>query len=326
MANPADIVDIIQTPALIKDDFIRTGRIVLDDNGTPIHYTGGFAIVFPFIINNEKWAFRCWYNSIGNIGRRLKILSNELDSLNLPYFCKFRYVERGLVLEGKARPTTRMVWIDGLNIKDYICQHAYSPEVIRNLAEQFFTMCTDLHMHKIAHGDLQHGNIIVDKSGSIYLIDYDSVFLPALEGEKDIITGLGAYQHPSRIKRENIFTNEKLDYFSELVIYLSIIAIAEDPSLVADFNLDKSDNLLFKKEDFSNLKSSFVYKRLIRLGGDVKLLLSILEEYLNIKSIVDLFPFENVISKTRCSNYCIICGQPFRKDDEYCIYCGSKRL
>lgn len=327
MANPADIVDIIQTPILIKDDYIRRGKVVLDEKQNPIHYTGGFAIVFPFIINGEKWAFRCWYNSIGNIGKRLKLLSEELSKLNLPYFCSFKYVEKGIALDGTIKPTTRMQWIEGQNIKEYICKYANDRNILLNLAGNFKQMCHDLHISNIAHGDLQHGNILIDNTGKIFLIDYDSVYLPALKGEKDIITGLAAYQHPSRIRNENIYAHEKLDYFSELVIYISILAIAQSPTLVKQFNIEKSDNLLFIKDDFLNLQNSLIYKALNNLNNDeINGWLGVLEEYLKINDIRYLKPFESYII-THKSRYCITCGTEFCNDEDlFCMTCGTKRI
>ncbi len=325
MANPVDIVDIIQTPVLIKDDFIKTGKVLLDENQNPIHFTGGFAVVFPFEVKNEVWAFRCWYNNIGNIGNRLNILSKELNKLNLPYFCKFQYVEKGLVLNGSIIPTTRMLWVNGLNIKDYICQNYKSSERLFELASSFKIMCHDLHKLHIAHGDLQHGNILVNTKGSICLIDYDSIYHPFFQGEKDIITGLPAYQHPSRSRKENKYAHEKLDYFSELIIYISIMAIAKSPSLVESYNIEKSDNLLFSKDDYNNIKSSSIYKTLAELDDDIKCLLKILEDYLSKDCILDLQSFEEYLIKNE-SLYCIYCGSQFEEEsDNYCIKCGTKR-
>ena len=326
MANPADIVDIIQVPALIKDDFIKAGSVVLDEKGNPIHYTGGFAVVFPFVVNKVKWAFRCWYNNVGNIGRRLQTLSDELNRINLPYFCKFHYSDKGIALDGTIKPTTRMLWVDGDNIKDYICKYSNNPQKLKELGERFMHMCKDLHKANIAHGDLQHGNIIVDRRGQIFLIDYDSLYVSALKGEKDIITGLAAYQHPSRIRGNNIYAHEKLDYFSELVIYLSIIAISESPTLVEKFNIRDGDNLIFTKEDFVNIKSSNVYHRLRGLSEDVNKLLDILVGYLQYDSIEKLSPFETMFSNNQIANYCINCGLEFKnKDDLFCVRCGVKR-
>ena len=70
----------------------------------------------------------------------------------------------------------------------------------------------------------------------LYLVDYDSFYCSDLKGEQDIVKGLVDYQHPSR--QENKYVSEKLDYFSELIIYLSILAIAESPSLVDKYQVE----------------------------------------------------------------------------------------
>ena len=86
MPNILDIIQSVQVPQLIKDQYISKGTSELDNHGRPVHYTGGFAVVFPFIVNGEKWAFRCWSANIGNIEKRLYTLSSELSKLQLPFF------------------------------------------------------------------------------------------------------------------------------------------------------------------------------------------------------------------------------------------------
>ena len=216
MPNVVDIIQSIQVPQLIKDTFICKGKPILDGRGRPIHYTGGFAVAFPFMVNGEKWAFRCWSADIGNVENRLRTLSKELSNQNLPYFCDFTYEAEGITINGETFPTTRMRWIDGQTIKDYLCNNKDDSNKIKQLANNFLTMCNELHKRKIAHGDLQHGNILVDDIGSLFLIDYDSVFLPALKGVDDIISGLADYQHPKR--KDNKHASEKLDYFSDVFL------------------------------------------------------------------------------------------------------------
>ena len=290
MPNVVDIIQSIQVPQLIKDTFICKGKPVLDKRGRPIHYTGGFAVAFPFIVNGEKWAFRCWSADIGNVENRLRTLSKELSNQNLPYFCDFTYETEGITINGETFPTTRMRWIDGQTIKDYLCNNKDDSNKIKQLADSFLTMCNELHKQKIAHGDLQHGNILVDDSGCLFLIDYDSVYLPALKGVDDIISGLADYQHPKR--KDNKLASEKLDYFSELIIYLSILAIAEAPFLVEKYKVEDADRLLFAKEDFDNIAKSQIYKDIQSLGKHFQNLLDILEEYLKCNSIDDLLPFD----------------------------------
>ena len=290
MPNVVDIIQSIQVPQLIKDKYIRQGTPVLDGRGRPVHFTGGFAVVFPFLVNGSKWAFRCWSADIGNVERRLHFLSSELKQLSLPYFCEFSYEPVGIVINGEAYPTTRMQWIDGKTIKDYICEYMSDGARMQKLADDFLHMCETLHQHKIAHGDLQHGNILVDNSGAIYLIDYDSAYLPALKGETDIISGLPDYQHPKR--RENKIATEKLDYFSELIIYLSIRAITENPQLADKYQVKDADRLLFTKEDFAELKNAPIYNDIKSLGQEFQDYLDVLEEYLGHQDINELVPFE----------------------------------
>ena len=75
----------------------------------------------------------------------------------------------------------------------------------------------------------------MNELGDIFLIDYDSFYCVELQGEKDIITGLVDYQHP--LRKTNNIIHEKIDYFSELIIYLSILAIAENPTLVDKYKV-----------------------------------------------------------------------------------------
>ena len=297
MPNVVDIIQSVQIPQLIKDPFINKGKPLLDDRDRPIHYSGGFAVAIPFEVNGDKWAFRCWSADIGDVEGRLKILSKELSSQKLPYFCDFTYVAEGITVNGDTYPTTRMRWIEGQTIKDYICTNKDRPKILKQLADIFFKMCRELHKSHIAHGDLQHGNILVDNSGSIFLIDYDSVYLPALNGADDIISGLADYQHPMR--KDNKEASEKLDYFSELIIYVSILAIAEDPTLVDKYQVSDAERMLFSKDDFVDITNSQIYKDIQALGGKFQDLLDVLEGYLKETDIDALRPFNEQIIENK---------------------------
>ena len=147
-----------------------------------------------------------------------------------------------------------MRWIDGDTIKDYICRIQAFQRILEELAENFLVMTHALHEQSLAHGDLQHGNILVGADHQLYLVDYDSFYCPKLNGEEDTVTGLPDYQHPAR--KSNKSVSEKLDYFSELIIYLSILAIAEAPIFVDKYKVEDADRLLFSKEDFEDITNS----------------------------------------------------------------------
>lgn len=293
MPSISEILDSVSVPTLIKDEVIQNGNFEKSSRGV-IYYSGGFTVVFPVYVNGHKWAFRCWHTEMGNVRKRFKVISDYINQLSSPYFCNFYYCDSGLIVDGKIFPTTRMDWVNGKTINQYIINNANNKELLLSLADKFLKMTDSLHKHHIAHGDLQHGNIIITDDGDIKLVDYDSLFVPGLDGESDIITGKAEFQHPKRNKLK--IASEKLDYFSELTIYLSVIAIAYQPSLIENFSID--DSLLFQSSDWNDIKNTEIYNSLKAIGNDdISLLLDILVNYLEEDNIDNLVPFTELWSK-----------------------------
>ncbi|MBO5296934.1 MAG: hypothetical protein J6B03_04990 [Candidatus Homeothermus sp.] len=290
MPSISEILDSVSVPALIKDEIIRNGNFEKSSRGV-IYYSGGFTVVFPVDANGQKWAFRCWHTEMGNVRERFKVISDYINQLNSSYFCNFYYCDSGLIVDGKIFPTTRMDWVNGMTINQYIIENASNKELMLSLADKFLVMTDSLHKHHIAHGDLQHGNIIVTDAGDIRLVDYDSLFVPGLDGMSDIIIGKAEYQHPKR--KQIKISSEKLDYFSELVIYLSILAIAHKPSIIRDFSIE--DSLLFQANDWNDFERSPIYTALKGIGNDdISLLIDVLTKYLNEDDINNLRPFADI--------------------------------
>lgn len=279
---------------LVLDEHAKKGTFKRDARGRLIAYAGGFSVVFPYELSDgTKWAFRCWHSDISNTQKRYEIISETIQKAHLAFLCDFDYVERGINVEGTIYPTTRMRWIEGITIKEYICKYRQSKDKLISLAENFLAMTQALHEQSLAHGDLQHGNILVTNDHQLYLVDYDSFYCPKLKGEEDTVTGLPDYQHPAR--KSNKSVSEKLDYFSELIIYLSILSIAEAPSLVEKYKVEDADRLLFAKEDFDDITKSQIYKDIQSLGKQFQELLDVLEEYLKCNSIDELLPFDTFL-------------------------------
>ena len=110
----------------------------------------------------------------------------------------------------------------------------------------------------------------------------------------DFIAGLKGYQHPNRVN--NVNASEKLDHFSELIIYTSILAIAEKPTLVDKYKLEDTEHLLFSHEDFGDLESSDIFQDLSSLKGIFPNLLSTLKDYLSKNDINELVPFDQIMN------------------------------
>lgn len=290
MPSKQDILTAVRYPQhFLKVKELKGAVPRLNSDDTPYRHVGGFNMVFQLIEGSNKWAFRVWHVSLDHIKERYKEIASYLKQKQLNYFGEFVYDEGGLLVNGELLDTVRMQWLDGYLLKDYIEKHLHQSVVLNELAEKFLAMCNDLDHDQISHGDLQEGNILIDDGGNIKLIDYDSICVPALEGGKDVVTGLKGYQHPSRFTIGK--ASLKADYFSELVIYLSILAIADNPMLWDKYQVKDTRYLLFTEDDFEDTESSSIYKDLLGRSGQIDYLLSILIEYLEVDDFRNLPPF-----------------------------------
>lgn len=290
MPSISEILDSVRVPVLIKDDFIKNAFFEKTPRGIK-YYSGGFTVVFPVEVNGQKWAFRCWHTDLGNVKERFRVVSEYLNTIQSPYFCDFYYCDEGIVVDGKVYPTTRMHWVKGKQLNEYIEEKRNDKEALNRLSESFLSMIDYMHEKNISHGDLQHGNIIVDEEGNLKLVDYDSLFVPGLEGYNDIVVGKAEFQHPNRKKLE--VASKTADYFSELIIYLSIIAISKKPDIIEDFSI--KDSLLFQSEDWADIKNSKIYNTLSSIDDvDIRVLLEILDGYLQESDIKNLRPFNQI--------------------------------
>ena len=278
----------------ILDATLRSGTPARGLNNLLLVYSGGFSSVFPLVIGSNTFALRCWVRDIGDAEIRYQEISNYLNQKNLPYFVEFAYIREGILVNGTKWPITRMEWAEGETLCQFIENNLHDAALLRTTAAEFLKMVETLHTHQISHGDLQDGNIVLKRTGpdvEIKLIDYDSVFVPALRGFPDSIVGLPQYQHPNRIAGGGV-ANEKADYFSELVIYLSLLAVAEKPTLWSQFNGGTDGALLFATLDFGNPAQSRIFQELENLSPDVKLLASKLKDFCARTSIDQLEPLE----------------------------------
>jgi serine/threonine protein kinase len=258
-----------------------------------IQYSGGFTAVFQFRDRNSKMlAVRCWIADIGDAKTRSQRISSFFHQLNSPYFIGFQYVEDALVINGKLYPVVVMDWVNGLTLKEYINENITYPSRIKAIAEKFREMVAYFHQQGIAHGDLQHGNMLITPQEKMVVIDYDSMYISDLENMKDVVKGLPGYQHPARL--DNKLVNRKLDYFSELVIYLSLLAFAEYPEWWESYY--ETEDLLFSKIDFTDPKNSELLLTLSNHPtGDIALLTRKMITELSLTDIAELKPLEELL-------------------------------
>ena len=281
----------IDTQQLIKSKELKGGTPE-KQNGELVRYVGGFCVVFPFHTIATKVAVRCWFVNVSDAKVRTQIIAQELHKINLPYFVGFKFVEQGLATNEGIQPIVLMDWVEAIPIKKYIAEHIHNSHILKLLARKFKEMVEDLHRVGISHGDLQHGNILVYPDGTLVLVDYDSMYVPGLEGYNDEIKGLEGYQHPARWSNKKM--TKKADYFSELVIYTSILAFSEIPELWVDKHIEDTETMLFSPEDIKTGGSSPIFTV---LDTNPKLVncSTALKAALAKKCIDELMPLEDAI-------------------------------
>lgn len=278
----------------LLDSILQKGKPVTQANNPNllISYNGGKAVVYEIKTNSKKYALKCWTEDLGDLKIRYKAIDEHLKKIQLPYFVDFAYQEQGILVDGKKFPIVRMEWVEGINFKEFISTNINNPASIYNFAERFLDMVKILHQHQISHGDLQHGNIIVCKNTDLCLIDYDSLYVPLLSNETDNIKGLPGYQHPSRSKLQKL--SPKVDYFSELVIYLSLLVLSENPKYWQQ--IEAEERLIFSEQDLSKPNSSKILKELKNLSPKIVYLTQELEKFFQEVNIENLEPLENLVA------------------------------
>lgn len=257
MPSRTEIVTAMSNSVCLKADELKGGSVIKKGSRV-VQYAGGYNNVFPFIDKDgKKVAVRCWCADIDQARERCQRISEFLKKDTSQYFVNFKYVDNALLIAGALHPVVVMDWVEGNTLKNYVNEQKPSKGLFLDLAKKFLDMVKYLHSRNIAHGDLQHGNIMVRPDGSLVLIDYDSMYIDSLTGFTDVVKGLPGYQHPARDK--NRLLNPKLDHFSELVIYLSLNIFAESPELWDEYA--DTEDLLFSIEDFADLRQSMLYQK-----------------------------------------------------------------
>src|SRR5437764_13963844 len=254
--------------------------------------TGGNAVAYKATEGHNVWAVRCFLRPISDHAERYAAISKHLQKNRADHCTKFFYLADGLRIKGGTCPIVKMAWVQGPNLDRFVESALDRPKELAALREKFRALVKDVESAKFAHGDLQHGNILVSGK-ELLLIDYDGMWVPALIGRKATEIGHRAYQHPNRTETDY---GPYLDRFSALVIYLSLRALEIDRKLWDQYYT--GDNLLFVREDFNEPGKTPIWGELAALKhAEVSYLAGMLAALLA-RPVKDLPRLEAVISKS----------------------------
>jgi hypothetical protein len=262
-----DYNEAIQDPAQsFHDAELRAGQPTLNALGLPMPRSGNFADVYevhcPATAN--KWAVKCFTREVPGLQQRYAAIGAHLAKLKLPFAVEFHYLEQGLRIRGQWCPILKMRWVEGLLLNEFVRGTLEKPAMLQALAQIQVRLARRLRESHIAHGDLQHGNIILvpAQSGNalaVKLIDYDGMFVPALARSKSGEVGHPSYQHPQRL-RESLYGAD-VDRFPQLLTYAAIRCLLVGGRTLWD-RYDNGDNLLFREQDLRNPGASALFREL----------------------------------------------------------------
>ena len=244
---------------------------VLDEHGEPYRSSGAFAVVFK--MKDEQtgkcYALKCFTEDQEGRAEAYRQIAEELEFVDSPYITSVKYLEKELFVDSNCEddefPVLLMDWIEGETMETYIAENYTDSYEMSMLCCRFCKMAAWLRSQSFAHGDIKPDNIIVRPDGTLTLVDYDGMFVPAMKGQKSPTIGTKDFSHPLRTIDD---FDETIDDFALASIALSLKAISLDSSLLQSYGA--SDRLLFSATDYLDLSKSKIFTALQGLLADVE--------------------------------------------------------
>jgi len=247
----------VQHPSTaFADPQLRAASVTTGRLGLPRAVAGNFAVTYQLQAGSRQWAVRCFHREAADRGSRYAAISQHLARLRAGPLVPIEYLDSGVRVGQAWYPITKMAWLEGRPLNRAVEESLSTPNALADIERRFVEMVTELRRLGIAHGDLQHGNVLVDGSGTLRLVDYDGMFVPSLRGRPASESGDPNYQHP----RRTLQFDAELDRFAAITIVLALRALMAEPRLWQTYNT--GDNLLFRRADFANPSASPLFRDL----------------------------------------------------------------
>ena len=239
---------------------------VQDDHGEPYRSSGAFAVVFK--MKDEQtgkcYALKCFTEEQEGRAEAYCQIADELEFVDSSYITSVKYLDKEIFVDSNCEedefPVLLMDWIDGETMESYIAENYQDNYAMAMLCYRFCKMAAWLRFQPFAHGDIKPDNIMVRPDGSLTLVDYDGMFVPAMKGQKSPTIGTKDFSHPLRTVDD---FDETIDDFALASIALSLKAISLKSSLLDEYGA--ADRLLFSAEDYRDLSKSKVLAALQEL-------------------------------------------------------------
>lgn len=248
------ISEYIEAIKMAEENFneLKYLRPVLDQDGLPLMENGDNSVVFKMENQREGkfYAVKCFTKEQEGRAEAYRLIADELKNVSSPYLTPIRFLDKELFVDSDQTaetefPVLLMDWVEGKTLDKYLRENLDNQYELEMLAYRFSQLAQWLIPQPFAHGDLKPDNILVREDGTLVLVDYDGMYVPAMKGQKARELGSPDFRHPQRT--ENDF-DEHIDDFPLVSILLSLKAISINPHLLEEHGA--SDRLLFSYQDY----------------------------------------------------------------------------
>src|SRR5262249_5243080 len=138
------------------------GRPAVNALGWPLPCSGNFAAVYKVTgPGTNVWAVKCFTREVPGRRDRYQAISAHLGQTNLPFAVDFQFLDEGIRVHGRWFPVLKMRWVEGLMLNEFVAQQLDKPQLLIALAQIWVKLAQQLRQTGIAHGDLQHGNVLL---------------------------------------------------------------------------------------------------------------------------------------------------------------------
>lgn len=272
-----DYNEVIQNPKFhFSDPELMQGQPALNSLELPVVSSGNFAVVYKIQCANigTNWAVKCFTRKVLHQRARYRAISNYLKQANLPFIIGFDYLPAGIRVRGQWYPILKMEWVEGTPLNRFVQANLSNRGTLETLFERWLDIARCLRAARLAHADLQHGNVLVmphvQRGFDVKLVDYDGMFVPELAGTPSDEFGHPDFQNPRRYKEATY--NSGLDCFPHLVIGCALRALMLGGKELWS-RYDNGENLLFKQKDFEAPQDSKLFRELWRSSDTMTRLL-----------------------------------------------------
>jgi predicted Ser/Thr protein kinase len=269
----SDYKDALQNPdTAFRDPELKASQAERSPMGVPRARSGAFASVYKMTLGAKAIALKLFNFPNADRASRYQAVSDYLKTLGPKKpasLVGFEYNPEGIRIRKTWYPTLTMEWVKGKSLGEWLreAMERRDAAAVRKMADAWAQLVLNIQAAQIAHGDLQHDNVMVVAETPV-LVDYDGMCVPSLAPSdpkkrlEQLEFGKPAYQHPGRPAEK---LGPHLDHFAAWVVLVALRASAADPALYTRFvTKTENENLLFSPPDMVYPAKSAVWPELLR--------------------------------------------------------------